>query len=79
MQATSIIGHERQQSDRLVLPTSDEDSPIPKGDTRGAHFDRRMDEMSRLFDTVSKLLNLFCCPHKIQSIGIKKFILLFWK
>ncbi|KAG5323686.1 UBR3 ligase, partial [Pseudoatta argentina] len=56
--ATSIIGHERQQSDRLVLPTSDEDPPIPKGDTRGAHFDRRMDEMNRLFDTLSWLLSV---------------------
>ncbi|XP_070516369.1 E3 ubiquitin-protein ligase Ubr3 isoform X1 [Cardiocondyla obscurior] len=58
VQATSIIGHERQQSDRLVLPTSDEDPPIPKGDTRGAHFDRRMDEMNRLFDTLSWLLSV---------------------
>lgn len=54
MQATSIVGHERQESDRLVLPTSDEDPPIPKGNTRGAHFDRRMDEMSRLFHTVNE-------------------------
>ncbi|KAL6258401.1 hypothetical protein P5V15_010359 [Pogonomyrmex californicus] len=58
VQATSIIGHERQQSDRLVLPTSDEDPPIPKGDTRGAHFDRRMEEMNNLFDTLSWLLSV---------------------
>lgn len=58
-QATSIIGHERQQSDRLVLPTSDEDPPIPKGDTRSAYFDRRMDEMNRHFDAVSQ----YQCVH----------------
>lgn len=58
VQATSIIGHERQESDRLVLPTSDEDPPIPKGNTRGAHFDRRMDEMSRLFHTFSWLISV---------------------
>ncbi|XP_014472841.1 PREDICTED: E3 ubiquitin-protein ligase UBR3 isoform X2 [Dinoponera quadriceps] len=54
VQATSIIGHQRQESDRLVLPTSDEDPPIPKGESRGAYFDRRMGEMSRHFDTVSE-------------------------
>ncbi|KMQ97669.1 e3 ubiquitin-protein ligase ubr3 [Lasius niger] len=58
VQATSIIGHERQESDRLVLPTSDEDPSIPKGNTRGAHFDRRMDEMSRLFHTFSWLISV---------------------
>lgn len=66
MQATSIIGHERQQSDRLVLPTSNEDPTIPKGDTRGAHFDRRMDEMSRLFDTVSDFFNIYFFPQQNQ-------------
>lgn len=58
-QATSIIGHERQQSDRLVLPTSDDDPPIPKADTRSAYFDRRMDEMNRHFDPVSQ----YQCVH----------------
>ncbi|XP_026827990.1 E3 ubiquitin-protein ligase Ubr3 isoform X2 [Ooceraea biroi] len=58
VQATSITGHERQQSDRLVLPTSNEDTPIPKGDTRGAQFDRRMDELNELFDVHSWLLSI---------------------
>lgn len=53
IQATSVISHERQQSDRLLLPTSDEDPPIPKGDTRSAHFENRISEMNRDFDTVS--------------------------
>lgn len=48
-----MIGHERQQPDRLLLPTSDDDPPIPKWDTRGAYFDRRMDAMDRHFDTVN--------------------------
>ncbi|XP_076160459.1 ubr3 ubiquitin ligase isoform X2 [Ptiloglossa arizonensis] len=58
VQATSVIGHERQQPERLVLPTSDEDPPIPKRDTRGAYFNRRMDEMNHHFDTVSWLLSV---------------------
>ncbi|XP_012142217.1 ubr3 ubiquitin ligase isoform X3 [Megachile rotundata] len=58
VQATSVIGHERQQTERLILPTSDEDPPIPKDDTRGAYFDRRMDELNRHFDTISWLLSV---------------------
>ncbi|XP_020708415.2 E3 ubiquitin-protein ligase Ubr3 [Athalia rosae] len=58
VQATSVIGHERQQSERLVLPTSDEDRPIPKGDTRSAHFERRIREMMADFDTLSWLLSV---------------------
>ncbi|KAK9296366.1 hypothetical protein QLX08_009590 [Tetragonisca angustula] len=58
VQGTSVIGHERQQPDRLVLPTSDDDPPIPKCDTRGAYFDRRMDVMDRHFDTISLLLSV---------------------
>ncbi|CAL7947523.1 unnamed protein product [Xylocopa violacea] len=58
VQGTSVIGHERQQPDRLVLPTSDEDPPIPKSDTRGAYFDRRMNAMNRHFDTISLLLSV---------------------
>lgn len=53
-QASSIIGHQRQTPERLVLPTSDEDPPLLKGDTRGAYSDRRIDEMSRLFNTVNE-------------------------
>lgn len=53
VQATSVIGHERQQTERLPLPTSDDDPPISKDDTRGAYFDRRMDELNRHFDTVN--------------------------
>nr|XP_034188211.1 E3 ubiquitin-protein ligase Ubr3 isoform X2 [Osmia lignaria] len=58
VQATSVIGHERQQTERLPLPTSDDDPPIPKDDTRGAYFDRRMDELNRHFDTASWLLSV---------------------
>lgn len=52
VQATSVVGHEREQSERLQLPTSDDDPPIPKGDTRGAHFDNWIDEMNRHFHCV---------------------------
>ncbi|XP_043683976.1 E3 ubiquitin-protein ligase Ubr3 isoform X1 [Vespula pensylvanica] len=58
VQATSVIGHGRKRSDRLILPTSDEDPPIPKGDTHGAHFDHRIDELNRHFDTFSWLLSV---------------------
>ncbi|XP_031787991.1 E3 ubiquitin-protein ligase Ubr3 isoform X1 [Nasonia vitripennis] len=60
VQATSVIGHERQQPERLILPTSDADPPIrhPKDDTRGAHFDYRIDELNRSFYTLSWLLTL---------------------
>ncbi|CAK9812220.1 E3 ubiquitin-protein ligase UBR3 [Anthophora quadrimaculata] len=58
VQGTSVIGHARQKPGRLVLPTSDDDPPIPKGNTRGAYFDRRMDEMSHHFDTASLLLSV---------------------
>ncbi|XP_020290278.1 E3 ubiquitin-protein ligase UBR3 isoform X2 [Pseudomyrmex gracilis] len=58
VQSSSIIGHQRQTPERLVLPTSDDDPPIPKGDTRGAYSDRRIDEMSRLFNTISWVLSL---------------------
>ncbi|XP_033303152.1 E3 ubiquitin-protein ligase Ubr3 isoform X1 [Bombus bifarius] len=58
VQGTSVIGHERQQPDRLLLPTSDDDPLIPKCDTRGAYFDRRMDAMDRHFDTISLLLSV---------------------
>ncbi|XP_072747592.1 E3 ubiquitin-protein ligase Ubr3 isoform X3 [Anoplolepis gracilipes] len=58
VQATSIIGHERQEADRLVLPTSDEDPFISKKNTRGAYFNHRMDEMNRLFDELSWLISL---------------------
>ncbi|XP_076232510.1 ubr3 ubiquitin ligase isoform X2 [Calliopsis andreniformis] len=58
VQVTSVIGHERQQSERLVLPTSDEDPRIPKGDTRSAYFNRRMNIMNRQFDTVSWMLSV---------------------
>ncbi|KOC63815.1 E3 ubiquitin-protein ligase UBR3 [Habropoda laboriosa] len=58
VQGTSVIGHERQKPGRLVLPTSDDDPPIPKGNTRGAYFERRMDEMSHHFDTTSLLLSV---------------------
>ena len=59
VQATSVVGHERQQSERLHLPTSDEDPFIPKRDTRGAHFDMRVDEMGRHFDTVSDFIFIY--------------------
>lgn len=55
VQATSVVGHERQQSERLHLPTSDDDPSIPRKDTRAANFDLRIDEMNRHFDTVSYL------------------------
>lgn len=58
VQATSVIGHERQQSERLQLPTSDDDSSIPKNSTRGAYFDYRIDEMHKHFDTFSWLLSV---------------------
>ncbi|XP_011691605.1 PREDICTED: E3 ubiquitin-protein ligase UBR3 isoform X2 [Wasmannia auropunctata] len=58
VQATSVIGLERQQSERLALPTSDDDPPIPEEDTRGAHFDRKLEEMAELFDTFSWLLSI---------------------
>ncbi|XP_017759565.1 PREDICTED: E3 ubiquitin-protein ligase UBR3 isoform X2 [Eufriesea mexicana] len=58
VQGTSVIGHERQQPDRLVLPTSDEDPPIPECDTRGAYFDRRMNAMGRHFNAMSLLLSV---------------------
>ncbi|XP_043272202.1 E3 ubiquitin-protein ligase Ubr3 isoform X3 [Venturia canescens] len=58
VQATSVVGHERQQSERLQLPTSDDDPAIPKGDTRGSHFDNRIDEMNRHFDTPSWQLSV---------------------
>ncbi|KAG7208964.1 hypothetical protein KM043_015133 [Ampulex compressa] len=57
VQATSVPGHERRHSERLVLPTSDEDPAIPK-DTRGVYFDRRVDEMNRHFDPSSCLLSV---------------------
>ncbi|XP_011496807.1 PREDICTED: E3 ubiquitin-protein ligase UBR3 [Ceratosolen solmsi marchali] len=60
VQATSVIGHERQHPERLTLPTSDDDPPIrqPNDDTRGAHFDYRIDELNRSFDTLSWLISL---------------------
>lgn len=58
VQASSVVGHERQNFERLQLPTSDEDPTIPRGDTRGAHFDYRIDEMHRHFDTFSWLLSM---------------------
>ncbi|XP_017880886.1 E3 ubiquitin-protein ligase Ubr3 isoform X2 [Ceratina calcarata] len=57
-QETSVIGHERQQPDRVVLPTSDDDPPIPKSDTRGAHFDRRINAMNRHFERIPLLLSV---------------------
>ncbi|XP_012275050.1 E3 ubiquitin-protein ligase Ubr3 isoform X2 [Orussus abietinus] len=73
VQATSVIGHERQQSERLVLPTSDDDRPIPRGDTRSAHFDDKMDELYRHFDfqmsaLVSVNLGWECGMH-VQTCG----------
>ncbi|KAK0089869.1 hypothetical protein PV325_004892 [Microctonus aethiopoides] len=58
VQATSVVGHERQNSERLQLPTSDDDLTIPRLDTRGAHFDYRIDEMGRHFDIFSWLLSV---------------------
>ncbi|KAI4500168.1 hypothetical protein M0802_004585 [Mischocyttarus mexicanus] len=58
VQATSVIGHGREESDRLALPTSDEDPPISKGGTHGAHFNRRIDELNVHFDTISWLLSV---------------------
>ncbi|KAJ8687402.1 hypothetical protein QAD02_023196 [Eretmocerus hayati] len=60
VQATSAIGHERRQPERLVLPTSDDDPPIrnPRDDTRGTHFDYRIDELNKSFDTLSGLLSI---------------------
>ncbi|XP_058794286.1 E3 ubiquitin-protein ligase Ubr3 isoform X2 [Phymastichus coffea] len=52
VQATSVLGHQRRYPERLLLPTSDDDPPIrhPRDDTRGAHFDYRIDELNRSFD-----------------------------
>ncbi|XP_046744693.1 E3 ubiquitin-protein ligase Ubr3 isoform X1 [Diprion similis] len=58
VQATSVISHERQHPERLVLPTSDEDPPISKSNTRSAHFEQRISEMNRDFDTPSWLLSV---------------------
>ncbi|XP_076675053.1 ubr3 ubiquitin ligase isoform X2 [Andrena cerasifolii] len=84
VQATSVIGHERQQSERLVLPTSDEDPPILKGDTRGAYFDRRTDELNRHFDTLSWLLavnlgweggvHVQTCGHHLHLDCLKSYL-----
>ncbi|XP_043254590.1 E3 ubiquitin-protein ligase Ubr3 [Colletes gigas] len=84
VQATSVIGHERQQPDRLVFPTSDDDPPIPKGDTRGAYFDRRLDEMNRHFDAVSWLLSVNLgweggvhvqtCGHHLHLTCLKSYL-----
>lgn len=58
VQSTSVVGHERQYTERLNLPTSDDEPTILRSDTRGAHFNYRMDEMNRDFDTSSWLLAL---------------------
>ncbi|XP_023317565.1 E3 ubiquitin-protein ligase Ubr3 isoform X3 [Trichogramma pretiosum] len=60
VQATSVIGHERQQTERVQLPTSDDDPPIfqLKEKTRGAQFDLRIDELFRSFDQHSCLLSV---------------------
>ncbi|XP_015603280.1 E3 ubiquitin-protein ligase Ubr3 isoform X2 [Cephus cinctus] len=57
VQATSVIGHERRQEERLVLPTSIADPSIPK-DTRSSSFDYRMDQMNQHFDAFSSLLSV---------------------
>ncbi|CAD6218621.1 GSCOCG00011463001-RA-CDS [Cotesia congregata] len=64
VQATSVIGHERQQSERLQLPTSDDDTLISKNGTRGANFDYRVDEMHKHFDTLSLAVDRgeYLCP-----------------
>ncbi|XP_053987373.1 E3 ubiquitin-protein ligase Ubr3 [Hylaeus volcanicus] len=84
VQATSITGHERQQTERLVLPTSDDDPPIPKGDTRGAHFDRTMEEMTNHFETVSWALavnlgweggvHVQTCGHHLHLDCLKSYL-----
>ncbi|XP_076228505.1 ubr3 ubiquitin ligase isoform X4 [Nomia melanderi] len=58
IQATSVISHALQQPERPVLPTSDDDPPVSKADTRGAHFGRRVAEMNRHFDIDSWLLSV---------------------
>ncbi|XP_014216341.1 E3 ubiquitin-protein ligase Ubr3 [Copidosoma floridanum] len=60
IQSTSVTGHERKHSERLVLPTSDDDPPTryPKEDTRAAHFDLRIDEMNRWFDPLSWMISV---------------------
>ncbi|XP_034951822.1 E3 ubiquitin-protein ligase Ubr3 [Chelonus insularis] len=58
VQATSVVGHERQETERLQLPTSDEDPSISRGETRGAFFNYWFEEMHRHFDTFSWLLSV---------------------
>ncbi|XP_066595206.1 E3 ubiquitin-protein ligase Ubr3 [Prorops nasuta] len=58
VQATSVIGHERHQEKRLVLPTSDEEPSIQTYYTRGRRFDRLMDELNRHFEGFSWLLSV---------------------
>ncbi|XP_076285643.1 ubr3 ubiquitin ligase isoform X1 [Lasioglossum baleicum] len=49
IQPTCVLGHALQQPERPVLPTSDDDPPITTGDTRSAHWARRMQKINAYF------------------------------
>lgn len=58
IQPTCVLGHALQQSERPVLPTSDEDPPIATGDTRSAHWARRMQKINPHFAYVTWVLTV---------------------
>uniref|UniRef100_A0A1B6CS83 E3 ubiquitin-protein ligase n=1 Tax=Clastoptera arizonana TaxID=38151 RepID=A0A1B6CS83_9HEMI len=59
VQATSVLGHKRRNPDPAVLPTSDEERQgFPRNESLASDFDRKIEELDRIFDKLSWLVSV---------------------
>ncbi|KAL1137748.1 hypothetical protein AAG570_009444 [Ranatra chinensis] len=59
VQATSVLGHKRKNSETPELPTCDEErNELRRTDTLASAFDRRVEELDRQFDQLSWLVSV---------------------